>query len=692
MNHIHRPRLARFPLALLPLATTAAISSLATADESAPPVATAEPVLEHIVVTGEKSQRSLKDTTSSVSVLSAEALNTLQNYTVNGVLSEVPNVVVTTGTVANVRGVTGNGSAGGFNSITGGANARVSTLIDGVAEPFVADLSGDSGIWDIEQIEVYRGPQSTSNGRNSIGGMVFIKTKDPEFEWDGAVRAGYRDQDRYLDGAAMLNAPLVEDTLALRVAAEKLEARTLTDDSGFESNPPDYDLNEIDALRLKTKLLWAPSDDFSALLTYSGNNEQGDTGRVFYTADDPYAFKRSFYRNIETDSDTLSLRLDYRFNDYVSLNVLAATMDYQWGFEGYEADPALEQDVVFDDSNNTLDARLNLGQSGDSLSGFVGLAYFEREQDFESTGAYEYLGDDQSDSTSLYGELTWALTDRLRLTGGLRVEQLQQERYFNYITYDKASKLETDKTITLPKAVLQYDLSDSTTVGISARQGYSAPGGAFAFASGNYYYFDEEKVNTYEASLRSSFLAGNLDLNANLFYNDYDGYQALNSSREITNMEAVNTYGLELQLRALLTRRLELTGGLGLLETQISNPGASYESVEGNELSTAPNITANLGLYYNFSDAFGAGLFAQYVDEYYGDLENTDERIAGDYTLARLSANYSADSWTVSAYVNNLFDKEAYTVNEPPGRGAPLGYAAIVAPRTVGLTVTFNFL
>ncbi|GAB3292066.1 TonB-dependent receptor [Parahaliea aestuarii] len=693
MENSHQHGEGRRAPSILSLAVTAAlaVNSAAAQEEGADPSERA--VLEHILVIGEKTERSLRDTTSSVSVISEEALNTLQNYTVNGILSEVPNVVVTTGTVPNIRGVTGNGSAGGFNSITGGAKARVSTLIDGVAEPFVADLTGDSGIWDIQQIEVYRGPQSTSNGRNSIGGMVYIKTNDPDLnEWDGAARVGYRDQERYLDTAAMLNAPLIDDTLALRVSAESLDAQTLTDTSGFENNPPDYDPNEIDSWRLKTKLLWAPTDDFSALLTYSANNEQGDTGRVFYSAADPYEYERTFFRNIDTDSDTVSLRLDYRLNDYISFDILAAAMDYQWGFEGYEADPALEQDLIFDETNTTLDAKMNLGQSGDALTGFVGLFYFERDQDFDSTGGVSYFGNDESDSRAVYGELTYALTERWRLTGGLRVEQEQQDRYFNYTSQGVESVLENDKTLTLPKLVVQYDVTDDTTLGLSARKGYNAPGGAFAFISNNYYLFDEEEVYTYEATLRSAFLDGNATLSANLFYNDYEGYQALNSAREITNMDEVETYGLELQARALLWENLELTAGLGLLETEITEPGASYALVAGNELSTAPNLTGNIGLYYHFTDTFSAGLFAQYVDEYFGDLENTDERMAGDYTLARLSANYSGSAWKVSAYVNNLFDEKAFTVREPPGRSSPDGLVGIVTPRTVGFTVTFDFL
>ncbi len=688
MQHRCTPRPVPLALSALAIAFSAGQPALTHAADTA----ASGKALENVIVVGEKTDRSLKNTTSSVSVISEETLNSLQNYTINNTVAEVPNVVVTTGTAPNIRGVTGNGAAGGFNSITGGAKARVTTLIDGVAEPFVADLSGDSGIWDIEQIEVYRGPQSTSNGRNSIGGAVYIKTKDPSFDWEGAARLGYRDQDRYVDGAFMISGPIAEDTLAFRLSAQQLDAQTITDDSGYASNPPDYDLNQIDTRRLKGKLLWTPTEDLRALLTYSSNNEQGDTGRVFYSAANPSAYERIWFRDIETDSETTSLKLDYRISDGVAIETLIAYMDYSWGFHAYEATPAAEQDMLFNESNLSVDTKLRLGQAGDTLSGFLGFAYFEREQDYNSTGSAAYGGDDESSSEAFYGELTYAMTERLRLIGGVRVEKEQQDRYFNYATVSREGNLNTDKTLTLPKLALQYDLSDDTTLGLSARQGYNAPGGAFHYASGTYYYFDEEKVNTYEASVRSSLFDGRANFSANLFYNDYEGYQALSSSRVIVNVDEVNTYGLELELQALLTDRLQLNAGLGLLETDIADAGEGYPSATGNELSTAPNVTGNLGLYYHLSDALGAGLSARYVGEYFGDIDNTDERLAGDYTVARLNVDYRGDSWVINAYVNNLFDEEAVTVREPPGRGAPDGYFAIVDPRTVGVSVTWNFL
>lgn len=677
------------PQAFLSISVSLAFATSIAAEESID--STDElTTLEHVKVVGEKTERSLKDTSSSVVVFSEEELNSLQNYTVSNVIAEVPNIVVTSGAVPNIRGVNGNGSAGGFNSITGGAKARVSTLIDGITEPFVADLTGDSGIWDIEQLEVYRGPQSTSSGRNSIGGMVYIKTKDPSFDWEAAARLGYRNQDRYLDGAFMVSGPIVDDVLAFRLSAEQLNAQTNSDDEGYETNPADYDINEIKTNRLKAKLLWELTEDFSAMLSYSGSDEKGDTGRLYYSAENPDAYQRIYFREIDTNSDTVSLRLNYSLSDSVSFNVLAAHMDYQWGFDAYEADPAEEQQLVFDETNTMLDAKMVFGQEASSISGFVGLAYFERKQDFESTGPYAYIGDDKSDSTSIYGEFTYSLHDRLDFTAGIRVEKEQQERDFNYITFDLASDLETDKTVILPKFAVLYHIDDNTTVGVSARQGYNAAGGAFAFATSSYYYFDEETVDTYEASVRSSLDDGNIQLSANVFYNDYDDYQALNSNRQIINMDKVTTYGVELQGRLLLSEAVEISGGLGLLETNIDDPGTAFEDAKNNELSTAPSVTGNLGINYYFSDGFNIGVSARYVDEYYGDIENNDSRIAGDYTLARLSANYNSDTWSVSAYLNNALDDDAFTVREPPGRSAPLGYVSRVDPQTFGLTITYK--
>ncbi|GAB1260828.1 TonB-dependent receptor [Aurantivibrio plasticivorans] len=645
---------------------------------------------DEIIVIGEKTERSLQDTASSVSLIDEEVLNSTIYPTFADVIAEVPNVVTLSGQVPDIRGVSGNGGAGGFNSISGGANARVTTLVDGLAIPFVADLSGDAGIWDVQQVEVWRGPQSTSNGRNSIGGAVYIKTKDPSFDWDGAARVGYRNQDEYIDTSVMANIPLISDSLALRLTAQKLDAETISDPDGYVDNPPTFDLNEIDSTRLNGKLLWAPSDKMTALFTYASNDEQGDVGRILYTGTDASGREKLMYRDIDTTTDIASVKVDYQFTDSVALDVLVADMDYLWGFESYNSDQSV-QELSFKEDNQTIDAKLRFGKAENVVSGFVGLAYFTREQDILSENAFEYFGDDKSESQALYGEVTFAVTDQFKIITGARVAKEEQERHFTYLPNVDGALLKNSETMTLPKLVLQYDIVEDTTVALSARKGYGAPGGAVAFSTGLYYYYDSEEVLTTEASIRSRLANGKVNISANLFHNDYDGYQALSSNRTIVNMDKTTTYGAELSLIANPTSWAEFTVGLGLLESEIKDAGSNYPGVDGNELNSAPNLTGNLGARFWFAEYWNVGFSGNYVGEYFGDLQNTDERIAGDYTLFRLQAGFNSEHWSVTAYVNNLTDEDALVTREPVGPRYPEGYVSIVDPRTSGVSVTYAF-
>ncbi|WP_076416573.1 TonB-dependent receptor [Shewanella sp. UCD-KL12] len=650
--------------------------------------------IEVITVHGEKVERSLKDTTSSVSVIDKETLDSGQYLSVNSALSEIPNVVALSGSVPDIRGVTGNGAAGGFNSFTGGAKARVSTLVDGVAEPFVADLTGDTGLWDIQQIEVFRGPQSTINGRNSIGGTVFIKTLDPTFDWSGAARIGYRDQDNYIDSAVMLSGPIMDDQLAFRLTGQNVTGENFSQPLNFDTNPATKDTNELKTNRWRAKLLWEPTalEALKVLYSYSYNNEKGNTGRQFYTADDPWAFKPISSRYMDTKSNTHSLKFDYQLSEGQSLDLLVAYMDYQWGFESYEAVKERQQNVVMDDKSYTVDGKYSFGLNDAVLNGFVGLAYYERTQDFNSVGGFTYGGDDSSTSQSVYGEITYAMTPVLKLTVGGRVMHDEQTRNFAMQMQgeDIDEKLDTSNTVTLPKLVLQYAVSDNTTLAASARKGYNAGGGALSFDN-LYYYYDEESVDTYELSSRSSFNGGNINLSANLFYNNFDGYQASNSERRITNIDEAVTSGLEVELNAMLSDNWQLLSGLGLLQSEIKSADPSYGDIIGNELNSTPGLTANLGVKYWFSDELTFGMSGNYVGEYYSDINNSEERIAGDYVISRINIDYQNDAWRISGFVNNLFDEQAITVTEPAGRRYPDGYAAIVDPRNIGVNVTYSF-
>ena len=223
--------------------------SMATATSANAADNASQTSLDKVTIVGEKTDRSLQNTTSSVSVIDGSKLSNNQYLSVNRAVSEVTNVVVLPGTVPDIRGVSGNGSATGFNSFSGGSKARVSRLVDGVAEPFVADLTGDTGLWDIQQIEVYRGPQSTTNGSNSIAGTIYIKTYDPTFSQAGKVRLSARNQDSFYNLAVMGNTTIIDDQLAFRIAGELMDGETYNKAPDYASHAPDHDMNELKSLQ-----------------------------------------------------------------------------------------------------------------------------------------------------------------------------------------------------------------------------------------------------------------------------------------------------------------------------------------------------------------------------------------------------------------------------------------------------------
>lgn len=687
-------RLGFKPLWLAVAATVVCHQAQATETPDAESARKARESIEVITITGEKTERSLKDTAASVAVINQQMLDSGQIVSMSDALKDVANLVVLTGSVPDIRGVSGNGSATGFNTFTGGARARVSQLVDGVAQPFVAEVTGDTGLWDVGQIEVFRGPQSTSNGRNSIGGAVITTTRDPVMETEGALRLGYRNQDSFFDSALAFSTPLVDDELAVRLATQWISGDTYSNPVVYSTNPTKTDFNALDTQNSRAKLLWTPAanKDLKLLYSYSLYREEGNAGRLFFDAKVPEDYIPLSQRDMSTVADTHSLKLDYQFTPDLALQTLVAHLDYQWGFDGYEPDPLDEQDVRMDQQEWTVDSKLSIGNSKTGHSGFVGLAYFKREQEFRSVGFTQYFGDDSSDSKALYGEGNYRFSSEWNLIAGARVERESQQRDFNLFRGRwTQAELDQAKTFTLPKLVLQYQPVSHTTLSLSARQGYNAGGGALNFMTNEYYYYDSETVDTFELSSRSVLAGGDTSISANLFFNDFSDYQALSSTRQITNIDEASSYGLELEAYSMLGADLQLHAAVGLLETNIDQAPAAFAGVVGKELNSAPAFTASLGLTYWLGDNWQLDVHSNYVDEFYADFSNTDARVAGDYMLTRLSARYHGDNWQLTLYVNNAFDEYGETAREPAGPAYPQGYVALVTPRTIGGSVTYRF-
>ncbi|MGJ8675480.1 MAG: TonB-dependent receptor plug domain-containing protein, partial [Pseudoalteromonas sp.] len=170
----------KFKDVLIPLAALTSTTALANSDNN-----DAVDQMTVIEVTGELLSRSLLQSGNSVVVFDSKELESRPELrTVRDVLSEIPNITMVTGTgkAPTVRGIDGTGAAENANAFFAGSRARLNWQIDGRSATYNEIVFGDLGIWDLEQIEVLRGPQSTLAGRNAIAGTIRVETQDPTFE------------------------------------------------------------------------------------------------------------------------------------------------------------------------------------------------------------------------------------------------------------------------------------------------------------------------------------------------------------------------------------------------------------------------------------------------------------------------------------------------------------------------------
>lgn len=642
--------------------------------------------LNEVTVTGEKVDRSLQETTTAISVFQGNSINSQEVRSAYDVASEVPNMINNPAEIPVIRGVSGAGPASGSNAFVTGARPRISTTIDGLSESWSGQRYLDIGSWDIEQIEVLRGPQSTSQGRNSMGGAVVINTKDPTFTPEGAIRLGYENEDDKATAAVMISGPIYEDELALRLAAQGLKGHGFIN---YNQGDYAYDPSEIEQKNVRGKLLWRPKniEGLNVKLTATYRTQEGE---YLSTIEEPYSnymfyHRTSNTRRTDTTNGTLSTDVDYILNDTMTLKMIAGHSDYKAHFLQSPSFMTLD----LDEKSNTLEARLMHEPVNGLISSMVGLYFYDRSQNLQVSGN-TFHGDDEITTVALFTEESLHVTDKLDVILGGRLEKEHQERD----VYAWTGHVDTDleKTLFLPKIGVNYKLTPEHYVGFTVRKGYTPGGGSLYDDTINhvydiYYEFDKEDVWAYEATTRSWMLDKTWSINTNLFYNDYEGYQGVLNNR-ITNIPKGKSYGYEVESTYLALSNLELHGGFGLLRTEITQAPTGLESYKGNEFNYAPHFTGSLGFKHKLNGGFFYGSDLNYIGKYYSDIENNEALKAGDYVLVNFNAGYEYKNYAIRTYLKNAFDEEVFYSRATSSNG---NSAKVGQPRAFGVTFDYKF-
>ena len=695
-------RLSLITTALLPL-MSAPFS--ANADDSD---------IEKIVVTGDFQRETIQTLSASASLLSEEEISLRGASYLDEILGSAANVNFTAGAsrgrFIQIRGV------GLRSQFVDPINPSVGLVIDGIN---YSGLGGSSLLFDIDQVEIYRGPQGTRFGADGMAGMIQMQsakaTSDPSLKLhlgagtynsheaglaastgltdDTTARVSYfrRKSDGYVDNLYLNESTQNQDE---QVARFKLNSQ-LTENLNTELNFHYIDINNgYDAFTLDN------SRDSVADEPGQDNQKSYAVGIAnTYTGFDKFDVSL----NVSAiDSELLySYDEDWVCNDINEPQLCAAGL-HPWGYSS--------TDIYNRDRD---DQSANLQFNDKTGNWVVGLYYQNRDVDLERQ--YTWLASPfastyETSNIALYGQVATPIGPKTTLITGLRVEQYQGD-----YTDSNGFIQETDDVMLGGKVALEYQVIDRTMIYASITRGYKAGGinsEALAKAKdeglnldANFFQqhtsFDPEYLWSGEFGVKGSSLDDALTLRLAAFYMHRDDIQLKAWQVEgqqftgyVDNASSGSNYGLEIEGNYRLTDNLLLTGSAGYLDTEIDNfVTQSGLNQDGREQAQSPKYQYAFTARYNFTNAFYAMVGIEGKDDYYfSDSHNSK---APNSNLVNLSFGYDADMWSVRAWARNVFDEAVPTRgfefgNDPLDGYETHTYTQLGEPRVAGITFTLE--
>lgn len=367
---------------------TLALSVAATLNATAPSVQAEitdadSQEFERVVITGQKIDRTLQETPTSVAVVTDDEIQNQNILNISDVFSRIPNVSGDLRQGFSIRGIDA------FNVSGGGNSFLTSVYFDGAPLPYRVIRNGGLSVWDLSQIEVFRGPQSTLQGRNALAGAVIMRSQDPTYEWGGKTRltlGEYGQQEFAVAGGGAL----LDDLLAFRISYEdrnydgSIKNTTLNDRSDYEESET-----------LRSKILFEPSDNVKALFTFT--NTKSDLGPqwALFEYGEGSALDREVWTNTPiwegTDTDIYTLELDWQINDLWSLTSVTTKNESEYGYL-WDGDMTPEQvtlDNTYTKVDDTFSQEFRFVFQGDTLEAVFGL--YTSTLDVEDKAAGERL-------------------------------------------------------------------------------------------------------------------------------------------------------------------------------------------------------------------------------------------------------------------------------------------------------------
>ena len=676
--------------------------------------------LKEIVVPGDKIGRPTAEAPPSITIVEGEQADQPINRHIKMVIRKAANVFVEEGIqLPSIRGV--DGSGGGRQAITEGSQPRVPLLIDDVPRPLNSSFSiSRSSTWDVASMEIARGPQPSSTGRNALGGAIRIYTNDPGFEYDAAARLRGFTADGTVDGAAMVNLPLIDNQLALRGTVEESRGNAYIDvtEQAKAMIPGQYDPEAELYQRYRGKVLLTPEavPGLKVKFTVDHMRTEGPIPGFAQGNGDPDDFTITFFgfqsAFEENDQTTYTGRTNYVLSEFAELELRGSFINNDLVF----ADTGLAGRFAYELDQVEGEAFLRLSDLGVLRRGLVGVIHnTSTEEGLNPSSTFGTLTDGEINNTGYYGEAEIALgelglADGLTLIAGGRYERDDRSRSVRFdIDFPPFPKtvVESEGGLSarrfLPKVGLRYAPTNELTLGYTYSESFRAGGiDVDPFPVPAFARFDPETLRQHEVYTKSSLWNKRISFGASAFYYTYEDAQVPEASRVMTpfgpaflfgNVPEAVGYGFELEATADLNAGFSVNGALGLLKTEITDAGPVLRATnEGGSLPRAPSTTASLALNYDPGGGFNATLSGRFVGRTTSGLNQPE---IPSYTLFDLSAGYEFQrgyfgGFRVDLFVENLTDQGYFTFRERVPNFAVDALEGKGRPRTFGFSSTWR--
>lgn len=643
--------LSRQHITLVALAITFPLGANAQSSEFA---------LEEIVVTAQKREQNLNDVGIAVTAFTGDDIQRLGMLEPVDLAAQTPNLNINNTFGAGIANVSIRGI--GLNDYAVNNNPAAGIYIDDVY--LVSPAMLNFQLFDLERVEVLKGPQGTLYGKNTTAGTVKFVSRKPTEETNGFVNLDYGRFDRFsLEGAV---GGEIAEGLNVRVAVQ-----TLQQGEGHQFNrTTGEDVGEIDRTSWRLLADWRPSDNFDVSLNLHGGQDSSDSvlfniNNLLDPSDDAF-FSDEFssagggriFQDI--DSSGASLLLNWNLSEQWSLTSVTGYEEYSRFYqEDRDGSPLIHLDAFYDNEIEQFSQELRATYVGDNsiiiFGAFLGTDDVDTRDQFDASDLLPLFGlagstgvgnfyRQETDSQALFAHTEWQLNDNFRLNVGLRYTKDEKD-FSNAFTFIVVPDLATgggglcpllpagdpgvvpvsdgQQIQCFPAVTSNYDVGDTSgKIGIdytgientllyaSVSTGFKSGGfqGQLTFNPADLAGFQEENLLAYELGFKTQFSNQRVQLNGAIFFYDFENLQFYGPLFDspfgplfgIANVGDADVSGAELELNWLAAERLNIKVGLGLLDTELTSSVLPGVLV-GSALPNSPETNFNTSVDYQWN-------------------------------------------------------------------------------------------